>query len=1605
MTNSPHEGQDPTPPPRRRSPRLWRWAGWGLGAGAVVGGAAGGLWLWGFVQRDLAPLIETQVTKQLNRPVEIGELQSISLTQIVFGPSALPATESDRDRAELDEIKATFNPLQVLIQRRLDLDVTLVRPRVFLDQEDNGRWVVLDLGNDDDDDDGESIVKVALANLRLQDGEVVLAPSRQLMAEIEKPGLGSSAGARSLVTFAAINGVLSLFDDNQALTFDVETTPQSGGTVDVKGEAQLDEQRYRFTVQAQDFNATDISSVLAIPVTLDAGQLFMNTTVDIQGNALKGLQGTARVADGAASVEDVPQPITGVQSRVRFSGQEIRFDQSQLNYGSIPLTIAGVIDLGEGYDLTARAEGVTLEQVRESADFDLPIPIVGSVNLTAALTGDINQPDISGTLTTQGLLRVDKVDVDSARTDFRISVADRQLVLSDFQGNLRAGGTVRGGGVIPLGGGAPLALSFQVRDVAGDAIAQGYGDLPDQIRLGLVAADVRVAGPISRVETLLQWQALQGTYPARGEIAIAGGITAFRDTVVQVAGGVVNADGAIANGLWQAEVVASAVSLASFSPQLRGLLDSRVRLGGSLQNPSLQNIRAEGTARLSDGVSLLERPVSASFRWLGDRLSLDQLSAPGLSANGLIFADLRGTPQISRFDLGVNLQDFDLTPLRAYLPASVNNALTVVGQASFDGRVSGTPRIPIVAGNLRLANLTVNQLAFEPVLSGPINVAVGQRVAVDLQGQRDRLSAQLDGRYYPIQFLVRRGESVASGQTEGDRLRATLANFPLQPLNLSPAQTVGLGPIRGNLNGTLDLNLNTFATAGTFNIDAPGIGHITANQLSGGFRYADGSGRLTNGELRIAESRFLIEGSATFGSNPEFSGQLVANTGRVQDLLRALQWFELGDIGRGIRPPRYDQAVDIATLGVGDPNDSLLNQLRRLAEIQALQDLQAEEQAQGVQLPPLSEFEGEFTGSIVVAGSARDGVDAQFGLNGSNWRWGDYDINQVIAQGDLTDGVVSLLPLRVEINDNAFINIAGQFGGAEQTGQLQAQNIPVEPLLAILNLPLEVTGNLNANAVVEGSLDNPLARGEITLTEGSLNRNPLESAQTVFSYTDARLNFIGEAGIPEATPLRVRGSIPYQLPFMAVFPDSDEISLVATVEDDGLTLLRLFTNQVAWEGGSGQVDLQVSGTLDAPQIVGTAAFNEASISALALPEPLTNVTGQVNFNRRLVEVSNLSGQFRQGQVTARGVLPIFDSNDLSAEREITSTEPLTINLDQLVLNFKGLYRGGVNGNVVVGGSALAPLIMGDIVLSNGQVELSTGRGAAPTAAPEPFNPNAINSPPRLDNLRITLGDRLRVTLNPVLNFVARGEMTVNGVLGDLEPEGTIRLRSGQVNLFTTQFGLVGGYENVAIFEPDQGLDPFLDVRLVTSVPEVRRVPTAPSSPFAAAEISETLVTDIGAVGTVRVEARVQGRASQLSENLELASSPARSEAELIGLLGGNVVGSLAEGDGTLAIANLAGSALLTQVQNAISRALGITEFRLYPTILPSDTSSSSTLELASEIGFNITGRFSTSVLAILTAEAPVQLNLRYRLTDQLLMRGYIDTDGGSGAIVEFESRF
>ncbi|MGF1514681.1 MAG: translocation/assembly module TamB domain-containing protein [Elainellaceae cyanobacterium] len=1632
-------------------------------AGAIVAVAAiatigGGSWLlqrW--VNDNLAPRIEAAITDLIGRPLDLGQTQWVSPVGIRFGPTQLPPTASDFDQATAAAVQVGFNPLEALLLRSLHLTITLIEPRGIVDQTPAG-WITTQM-----DVQEPGLIEFKLDTVRIEAGRFVLIPDPGSPAELQtlramaadqlaEGGLFSQPSDSWITLQTSGRGRLS---GSERIEFEFEGRPSfraGRGRVVLEGEADLENaRRANLLVQARNLDLEPLLPLLpvALPIELTSGRLNSNLQIRLRDNPGEepvALNGTARIKDAALRYPPLGQSITGGRARLRFQEQRLTVERASAQVGELPVALSGTAHLREGYNLTAEVSAANIAQVLSTVAVDAPVPLAGQLDATVQVTGDIQSPALSGTLQASGL-EVDRLDLGTARarwsTETPITQPRPVIALNAVEVFPAEGGAAFGSGRLQLGAQPTLDLAIQADDIPGDATLRRYwAEAPKTLALGSIDASAQLQGALNQLTGSATWQALQGEFPAQGEIAWQGSQIVAENTTVNIGGGQVALSGEIdlLQQQWQATAEGNQIALGqlplpegsldrlsqlSQSPFARlvgslerssapfdSIVNGTLTVAGPLQARTPSDVTAEGLLRLSNA-PLLEQPARAQFSWSGDQLTIQEAIAPDLRVAGQIDIPFTGwQPALGNLDLDVTVDEYDLARI-----APFSKTVQVQGVASFDGQVTGPLEALRVSGQSQFADLAINDIILG-TLAGTIAFSP-EGSEVDLSGPDSTIAATLDEAQQPLAFQVQQGETQIEGKREGDRLTAAVRQFPLTALNLKPAGRIG--QLGGDVSGDLVIDwrslqnqpLNDWRAAlrqmdavGEIVVDNPRLGYIAGRQVRGQVQLADGIIRLQEGALQVGRSRYGISGQLAIEPELAARGKIVAEEGYVQDLLLALQIFDLEDFARGLSTRRFGSAETLDSPAIGAADRTLQQQLQRYAEIQALQ-----QQADGdsaTRLPPLSQLDGNFSGTIDVALSNRE-LSADFALAGEDWRWGPYDDrNQLIAQGSISEGTLTLLPLRFTSGETQ-LNFAGTLGNTDEAlGQLRAENVSAEFIQDFFAVPIDLDGDLNATATLSGSITNPQARGEINFADATLNGNDVEAAAALFSYGDARLNLIGQMRLDGTDPLRVEGSFPYRLPQATVTPEDNSIRLSVNLENDGLGLLNLVNNQVRWEGGTGRATLDIGGTLDQtpagldidPLVRGAAVFDDAAFSASFVPGTLTGVTGTIEFISDRIEVNGLEGEFSDGRVTAQGTIPLAtpDSGDRSAP-------PLKVDLEDLAINLKGLYNGDADGRIQISGAALAPEIRGEIFLSNGRISLPN---VDPDAPPAPAA-YGIFQPPILDDLRVVLGDRLLVTRAPILNFVADGDIRVSGPLtevGNLRPEGTIRLRSGQVNLLTSQFNLIRRYDNIARFLGSA--DPFLDVRLETSVFEQTRQFPRSRDPFRSSEVRELPTQRLGELQTVQIRATVQGPASRLFNNIELSSSPSRSDAEILALLGG--VGS-ETGDSSGALA-LAGSALFTSLQTLVSNTLGITNFRIFPAIITEDDreersadDADPTLGLAAELGINLTEDLSISALQLLTVREPTQFGLRYRISDELQLRSSTNFSDDSRVVIEFNRQF
>jgi translocation and assembly module TamB len=1686
----------------------------------------GGLsYSWYLLTQKLSPLVETELTKFLHRPIELGKVETISLTGVRFGKSQIPSTTNDSDYVSVEGVDVTFNPIRVITEQKLQLDLTLIRPDIHIEEDDTQTWINTKLNRRVSQWNG---ISIGLQSLTLQDSSVTLKPK----LEGDFQGDIKLKVSQSTVSFTP-----------NLMSFDLQGNFINGGKIDLQGFYKSSERKLNLLVDSQGILAQEVDYLLPLPFHFTSGTVNTNLRVNLHQGKLETINGYGNLNQVDLTIPKLTQPFTQAQGKVIFKDRLLNFENVSTNYGLIPTKVNGVISTDGKIDLKVTTKSLPVNKVISTLNLPQPsVPIQGDIKGDLQIRGTVKKPELRGNVTTTKKSKLDRIDLNQAQGNF--TLINSYLTIQDLKLTPTWGGVITGDGNISLHHNQPkYFFNLSTTQIPGNKVADIY-DLNLPLEIGKVSGYYTLAGSWKQLDSFNlngttkfnlaegeatlsnlnynqhSWQAnlnvsnlnlskfpnlncsklkcdnsrLSGDFTlsshqqqvtlnttnikgnARfnylgGEVSLKNlqlkegnwdtlvetsnieiaqipqlsaqslpSLTGKINSQLRVRGNLDNQSGMIVTGnseltlpegkitlanlhledsKFLTDLIPHSLQLNSFNPQLRGTTTGKLKISGNLDQLSLDQLNISGNLNFSNGMGSWSQPLTTTFNWDGEKLLINKVVTKGIEGKGIVNVNL-STQEIENFNLDVKTDNIDLKTLPLSLPSQLES-ISYHGAFNFNGKIFGTLAQPNFKGNLGLNNFALSAFQFQP-LSGEISINPSEGVKLQLsenKGKGDFLTLSLDSNYQPNSVNLQVGEMRIEGLRNNQTFSLSTNNIPLRKLaqSLPTSTPLNLNELDGNLAGNIDINLENYNFySPDFTLTNFKLGKFEEDTITASLERKDNEIAFKKGYFESKLANFSFDAKLLGDmNNLQITANIQVGETDVQEILKAGEFYEWEDFQRGLTSP--GQAKDLYTyndtkntdsdspqplISVGDGNIPILDQLAYIQEIEKkVEQIQQENRAKP--LPKLEELNGKFAGMISLTGTLKEGVKTEFSFQGDNWNWGKYQANLVQVKGSYQDGLLTLLPIQIK-QDESLFSLTGTFTKERLSGQIRVENLPVSQIEQVVSIPdrFDLGGNLNANVVISGSEENPLAKGEVVINSGTINGTAIDSSLASFSYNNSRLNFFATSTFKEKTdPLTVKGSFPYQLFSNSVLPDNDQFNVSLNFSDKGFSFFNLISNNsINWLEGNGNINLDILGNYNQAKhqiynlnTEGIISLENGVIASNLLPDkPLTDINGKVLFDFDQIKVDNLTGNFSGGDITISGNLPLVEP--------IPQVNPLTIQANNLALNFKELYTGSVQGNVAIIGSALSPKIGGNIELYDGKISLPDNS----QNDQEIGEPQISLNLPKFQDFNLKLGPNVQITKQPILNLTAMGNLKVNGTINQPNLNGNINLQHGSINLFTSQLKLAENYNNVVKFNPDNGFDPYLDIELVSSVTERKRHQVV-NSPIAS-EINDFSKYDGDTLKTIQVKANVKGLSSQIENNIQFSSYPQRSETEIIALLGGGFFDNFAEGDiNGLGLANLASSAFLGSFQGELGEALGFSEFRLFPTQITTPNQQNSTLGLGAEIGIDIGDKLSLSMLKILTTEQAPQYSVKYRVNDQTVLRGSTDFENNTRGAVEFEHRF
>lgn len=710
---------------------------------ALTGYFGGKILLTNYIPEGL----EGELERILGRQVKVGEIENLSLHQIILSDIIIPPSEKDSSYLNIDGLKIDINLWSFLLTRRLPINI------IVSQIEGYGQLDTLLPEREEDKPLPESLLLPSLPittdiNLRLQSANLAISPN-EVTPSIQLQTRG--------------NIQLTYDSDTQPLQYNLSNRIGSS-IINIKGKSQLSNTHSENNIEINNLYLPEIATLIPqIPITFQDGRLNTNIktltpslpqilATEIHGNLdLTDIQGKIR----GEKITDNPQFLTLpllnqdiiAKANINLSGRELVINQSAFTWGDFQGEVRGSIDTDKGYQLTGNINTFSLNQILPSIGVNPPLTINGNINSNLILTGKLDNPQLEGKVEVKNSL-VDKIELGEINTQFTANLD--QVEINQLTIQPTAGGIVTSQGLVTTNlrqvifdgkpfqlDNIPLNLEFNA-NLPPQELINSYGISSTAINLGNLLAKGNIKGNLIKPEGLVTFSLPNmkgnnfGDATVTGELAINQTNLSLENTALVVNNRSqinINGNGDFQTLTWEMNIFGGGINL---NPLFQDICQSDINfscddiplnlnlpinlakvdvaMGGNLKDISLNGIEVESEIQLSIDNGSIELDTNLIngnliLRGNGNQISLDNL-IPSLPTPITLAS--------SQFNLSSNLQDLLATTSRDILPSSFN--LSANNQLSIDreGLIMATVKVSQTQTNV-IAD--VSQISLDKFIS------------------------------------------------------------------------------------------------------------------------------------------------------------------------------------------------------------------------------------------------------------------------------------------------------------------------------------------------------------------------------------------------------------------------------------------------------------------------------------------------------------------------------------------------------------------------------------------------------------------------------------------------------------------------------------------------------------------------------------------------------------------------------------------------------------------------------------------------------------------------------------------------------------------------
>lgn len=835
-----------------------------LTIGAIAIAAFGSLGYWGtqvLVKKKLPPFLEDQIGKFIQRPIDLGEVKSFSLGGIEFGKTVIPPTDADTDQVTVEGLKVGFNLIPVLFRRTLPLDVTLVQPDVYLEQEQDGEWVNLDFLASDPNKEKKDPFVYFDVDLDLEQAEITAVPYEQNPLQAQVDGSGRFNQKEEL------------------LDYDLDASIEQAKAT-IQGGTKLKTGATNTKLLVKDLALADVATLLPnSPVNLDSGKL--NADLDINIPSFKeitaaNIKGIVNLQNVTGEATDLNSPVKA-ESKLNFSGRNAKVETTRASLGDITAQIDGQVNLDSGYDLDFDILPFALSSLPNNIIQQLPVPVKGVAEAQVKLQGAIKEPKFTGRINNTRTVIIDKTAFKEIDAKFKADLD--QVVIENVQIIPLAGGEVTAEGSIDTNlqqalnskqginiNQMPLAFSFQA-NLPTQKLVSPYYQLPQNVAVGNFQARGQIEGTVENPEALIKWDIPKASSNNQEDIAGSGEVVfinnnlLLRDTEITYGDGQADleAEANLDNQQWQANLDASSLNLTPFLSQFNNpslnlnrpvaVDTAKANLKGRLDQLDLNRI--QGTADLSlsvDGgdVVLDSRLNSGNLqaKAVTNNIQLDNFVTSLPVAASLETGEINASAKLTQILALKDNPDFNSINANANLDLNVDGEAVSVSSRLNSGRVQASTNTSQINLNRILPDLPIpaSVQSSQVTASGELKQLLSFAENPNLSTVEARLVADLEVAEGNVQAIANLINNRWQANVDAKNVSSQLLLDKFAPSNLASVQVDNINAqadLTGNINPlinnevNLPIAINQFTVnSGAQNVNAQGdltLSDITSN--------------------------------------------------------------------------------------------------------------------------------------------------------------------------------------------------------------------------------------------------------------------------------------------------------------------------------------------------------------------------------------------------------------------------------------------------------------------------------------------------------------------------------------------------------------------------------------------------------------------------------------------------------------------------------------------------------------------------------------------------------------------------------------------------------